>query len=312
MHPTSSSRAELVLDARCATGESPVWRPAEESLYWTDIPRAVLHRWSARTGTRAQWTSPEMVACMAAWAGRPGRWIAGLETGLFALDLPQAGGALAAERLAGVAHASPGMRFNDGRCDRQGRFVAGTMLMDMAAASPVGAVFRFGGRELAAGSATDLGLGPLIVPNGIAFSPDGRTMYLSDSHPQVQKIWAFDYDTATGTPHGRRLFVDMAPLPGRPDGAAIDVDGGYWICGNDAGLVHRFTPDGRLDRSLAVPVKKPAMCAFGGPRLDTLFVTSIRPGAEADLADQPLAGGVFALHPGTQGLPEPEFDPAAE
>ena len=97
----------------------------------------------------------------------------------------------------------------------------------------------------------------------------------------------------------------MTYLPGRPDGAAVDQDGCYWICGNDAGLVHRFTPEGRLDRSLEVPVKKPAMCAFGGPKLDTLFVTSIRPGG--DLSDQPLAGGVFALRPGTQGIPEPAF-----
>jgi len=119
----------------------------------------------------------------------------------------------------------------------------------------------------------------------------------------VQTVWAFDYDTDTGTARNQRVFIDMKPLPGRPDGAAVDEDGGYWICGNDAGLVHRFTPDGRLDRSLAVPVKKPAMCAFGGSGFDTLFVTSIRPGG--DLSDQPLAGGVFALRPGVRGLDEP-------
>ncbi|MNE98667.1 SMP-30/Gluconolaconase/LRE-like region [compost metagenome] len=92
---------------------------------------------------------------------------------------------------------------------------------------------------------------------------------------------------------------------GRPDGAAVDAEGCYWICGNDAGLVHRFTPDGRLDRSLSVPVKKPSMCTFGGSRLDTLFVTSIRPGD--DLDEQSLAGGVFALDPDVKGLPEPLF-----
>ena len=134
---------------------------------------------------------------------------------------------------------------------------------------------------------------------------DGRTLYLSDSHPSRQLIWAFDYDPDTGTPSNRRLFVDMNAHPGLPDGAAVDVDGCYWICGNDAGLIHRFTPDGRLDRSLSVPVKKPAMCAFGGRNLDTLFVTSIRP--SGDLSDQPLAGGLFALDPGVQGLPEPAF-----
>lgn len=306
--------AELVLDARCATGESPVWRGAESALYWADIPAGLLHRWWE--GAHQQWRAPEMLACMAACSGAPGKWIAGLESGLFLLAQPEGGDRqdaddqgvprLAARRLAAVDHALPAMRFNDGRCDRQGRFIAGTMLLDMGAAARVGRVYRYGQAEAPTGALTDLQLGELIVPNGIAFSPDGLTMYLSDSHPQVQTIWAFDYDTDTGTPRNRRLFADMQPLPGRPDGAAMDVDGGYWICGNDAGLVHRFTPDGRLDRSLEVPVKKPAMCAFGGSRLDTLYVTSIRP-AGVDLADQPLAGGVFALRPGTQGLAEPEF-----
>ncbi len=119
----------------------------------------------------------------------------------------------------------------------------------------------------------------------------------------MQLIWAFDYDTATGTPSNQRVFVDMNSLPGRPDGAAVDADGYYWICANDAGLVHRFTPSGKLNRSLAVPVKKPTMCAFGGAGLDTLFVSSIRPDG-IDLSDQPLAGGVFALRPGVRGLPE--------
>jgi sugar lactone lactonase YvrE len=190
------------------------------------------------------------------------------------------------------------MRFNDGRCDRQGRLLAGTMVADMSRAAPMGSVY-----ELTATRRLRPLLGGLITPNGMAFSPDGQTMYLSDSHPSVQTIWAFDYDTDTGTPRNQRVFIDMKPLPGRPDGAAVDADGGYWICGNDAGLVHRFTPDGRLDRSLPVPVKKPAMCAFGGSGLDTLFVTSIRPGG--DLSDQPLAGGVFALRPGLRGLDEP-------
>ncbi|MGG2424883.1 SMP-30/gluconolactonase/LRE family protein, partial [Ralstonia pseudosolanacearum] len=143
-------------------------------------------------------------------------------------------------------------------------------------------------------------LDDLIVPNGLAFSPDGRTMYLSDSHPRRQQVWAFDYDIDTGTPSRRRLFIDMRQYPGRPDGAAVDVDGCYWICGNDAGLVHRFTPEGVLDRSIALPVSKPAMCAFGGAGMDTLLVSSIR----RDDASEPLAGAVFALRPGVQGLVE--------
>ncbi|GLK92093.1 glucurono-1,5-lactonase [Pseudomonas turukhanskensis] len=291
--------AELIVDARNATGESPVWSVAEQALYWVDIPAQRLHRWRASDGQSHSWQTPEMLACIARQGD--GSFIAGMQSGLFRLSAKE-NGSLACSPVAAVKHAHVDMRFNDGRCDRQGRFWAGTMFLDMAAGSPVGALYRYsaGQREPLTAQLTDF-----IVPNGLGFSPDGRTMYLSDSHPSVQIIWAFDYDTDSGTPHNRRLFVDMNDYPGRPDGAAVDADGCYWICGNDAGLVHRFTPEGRLDRSLAVPVKKPAMCAFGGAGLDTLFVTSIRPGG--DLSDQPLAGGVFALQPGVKGLEEPLF-----
>ncbi|MDR7150524.1 sugar lactone lactonase YvrE [Hydrogenophaga palleronii] len=295
------SQAELLLDARNGVGESPVWNAQRQSLFWVDIPGRALWCWNASTGQSRQWTTPEQAGCIALAAGSEatphGRWVVAMETGL-ALLTPQEDGTLTSEAITSVQHPHDGMRFNDGRCDRQGRLLAGTMVADMSLAAPMGSVYALTStrrlRPL---------LGGLITPNGMAFSPDGQTMYLSDSHPSVQTIWAFDYDTDTGTPRNQRVFVDMKPLPGRPDGAAVDADGGYWICGNDAGLVHRFTPDGRLDRSQAVPVKKPAMCAFGGSGLDTLFVTSIRPGG--DLSDQPLAGGVFALRPGVRGLDEP-------
>ena len=296
-------KAELVLDARNGTGESPVWHGAEQALYWVDIPARRLCRWTPATGESRSWLAPEMLACVARM-GESSGWIAGAESGIFALQL-QDDGQLGLESLAPVSHAMPGMRFNDGRCDRQGRFLAGTMLMNMAAGASAGCLYSY-----QKNSGLTLLLDGFITPNGMAFSPDGRTMYLSDSHPSVQSVWAFDYDPATGTPSNRRLFIDMNPLPGRPDGAAVDADGCYWICGNDAGLIHRFTPSGKLDRSLAVPVKKPAMCAFGGAGLDTLFVTSIRPEG-IDLSDQPLAGGVFALRPGVRGLPEPVFSPVS-
>ena len=291
------THAELVLDAKNGVGESPVWHSGEQALYWVDIVARKLCRWEAASSDVRFWDAPEMPACIAP-LGNAGGWIVGMETGVFALQ-PQVDGAVHSALLAPVTHALKGMRFNDGRCDRQGRFLAGTMLMNMAAAAPVGQVYRYE----PSGALTSLVDG-LITPNGMAFSPDGRTMYLSDSHPSVQLVWAFDYDTATGTPSNRRVFANMNLLPGRPDGAAVDGDGCYWICGNDAGLIHRFTPAGKLDRSLAVPVKKPAMCAFGGAGLDILFVTSIRPEG-IDLSDQPLAGGVFALRPGVRGLPEP-------
>ena len=288
---------ELIVDARNGTGESPVWHPSEQALYWVDIPARQLHRWQPVDNTHQVWQGDQMLACIARCDDG---WVAGMESGIFHIQT-RADGSLASRVLSGVTHAQPGMRFNDGRCDRQGRFWAGSMLLDMQQGAQVGALYRLD-RE----GHLHLQQAGLIVPNGLAFSPDGTRMYLSDSHPSVQKVWAFDYDTDTGTPHDPRLFVDMRKYPGRPDGAAIDQDGCYWICGNDAGQIHRVTPDGRLDRSLSVPVKKPAMCAFGGANLDTLYVTSIRP-AGVDLGDQPLAGGVFALNPGTKGLEEPAW-----
>ncbi|WP_322616377.1 SMP-30/gluconolactonase/LRE family protein [Pseudomonas sp. BIC9C] len=292
--------AELIVDARNAVGESPVWVPEENALYWVDIPAGALQRWSAATGQVNNWKTPQMLACIA--RHRDGGWVAGMEIGFFRLH-PQNDGSLDTKLLAHVDHARDDMRLNDGRCDRQGRFWAGSMVLNMGANAADGTLYRYTAGQRGPLAAQ---LGGFIVPNGLGFSPDGRTMYLSDSHPLIQQIWAFDYDIDTGTPSNRRVFVDMNQYEGRPDGAAVDADGCYWICANDAGLIHRFTPNGRLDRSLTLPVKKPTMCAFGGPRLDTLFVTSIRPGDDHD--PDSLAGGVFALDPGVKGLPEPLFN----
>ena len=269
----SKGQAELVFDARNATGESPVWRAAEQALYWVDIPARKLQRWTLATQSLSSWEAPEMLACLAPTAN--GNWIVGAESGVFELA-PQADGQLGFKRMAPVWHAFDGMRFNDGRCDRQGRFLAGTLWMNALPGASAGCVYRYQpGRDA---SAPDSGqmiklLDGFVTPNGMAFSPDGRTLYLSDSNAAVQLIWAFDYDLETGVPSRRRVFVDMNQLPGRPDGAAVDAEGCYWICGIDAGLVHRFRPDGKLDRSLAVPVKKPTM---------TILRTRRRPSCSAN------------------------------
>lgn len=286
---------ERIGDMRCGVGESPVWHAADAALYWTDIPNRTLWRFDPASGRTDQWAVPEMAGCMAMTAD--GGWLLAMETGIFRIGALVPGQpAPKPRRVATVAHARDGMRFNDGRCDRQGRFWAGTMVMDMSLAATDGKLYRFDART----GALDMIRDGMITPNGLAFSPDGRTMYVSDSHPARQAVWAYDYDADTGTPSGGRVFVDMNRYPGRPDGAAVDAEGCYWICGNDAGQVHRFTPDGRLDRSLAVPFAKPAMCAFGGKGLDTLYVTSIR----TDDTD-PLSGAVVALRPGVRGTPEP-------
>jgi sugar lactone lactonase YvrE len=221
-----------------------------------------------------------------------------METGIFAVDLRD-DGSVRAERLAAPPELAPGMRFNDGRTDRQGRFWSGTMWMDMAAALPIGRLYRYDGAGLSAPLVSGL-----VTQNGLAWSPDGRTMYLSDSHPTRRRVWAFDYDVDAGVPHNRRLFVDMAAYTGRPDGAAMDSDGCYWVAGNDGASLLRFAPDGKLDRELNLPVAKPSMPCFGGPELDTLLVTSIvQPGKE----DDALAGAVLLVRPGVRGVPEVAF-----
>lgn len=292
-----SPQIERVSKLRCTVGESPLWSSADAAWYWVDIVARIIWRLDPASGQLRHWKTSEMVACLA--EKHSGGLIVGMESGIFSLELGDADMAQE-QRLASPAELGPGMRFNDGRCDRQGRFWSGTMVMDMAAARPEGHLYRYTAEQgLSAPVVSDL-----IVQNGLAWSPDGRTMYLSDSHGARQLIWAFDYDIDIGMPSGRRLFVDMNAHPGRPDGAAVDSDGCYWICANDAGCILRFTPDGRLDRRIDLPMTKPSMCSFGGPDLDTLLVTSISAGIPESDA---WAGAVLMLRPGVRGLAETRF-----
>ena len=287
---------ERVDGVRCAVGESPVWHALDAAWYWVDIPARRIWRLDHATGATRHWTAHEMVACIAPRAN--GGLIAGMETGIFAVDLRD-DGTVRAERLAAPPELAPGMRFNDGRTDRQGRFWSGTMWLNMANALPIGRLYRYDAHGLSAPLVAGL-----VTQNGLAWSPDGTTMYLSDSHPTRRRVWAFDYDVDAGVPHDRRLFVDMAGYAGRPDGAAMDAHGCYWVAGNDGGSLLRFTPGGSLDRELALPVAKPSMPCFGGPDLDTLLVTSIvQPGCE----DDALAGAVLLVRPGVRGVPEVPF-----
>lgn len=291
--------AKALTATRDRVGESPVWSVAEQALYWVDIEGQHIRRLDWASQTQSNWSVAERVGCIA--LSTRGTLIAAMETGIFEVEL-LAPPAVRITCLATVAHPQPGMRFNDGRCDAQGRFWVGTMVRDMSLASASGGIYCLDVKGLR---------GPVlqgyITPNGMAFSPDGRTAYLSDSHPSVQKIWSHAFDAATGNWGPQNQWVDMQLLPGRPDGAAVDTEGCYWICGNDAGLVHRFSPAGVLLLSIPVPVSKPAMCAFGGPELRHLFITSIQPAIPAPGFDAALDGAVIVAVPGAQGLPEPLF-----
>ncbi|MFZ6677952.1 SMP-30/gluconolactonase/LRE family protein [Undibacterium sp. Tian12W] len=297
---TEFSHIESIPAVNCIVGESPLWHAEQAAWYWVDIPAKTIWKLDARNGRLTSWLTTEMVACIA--LKQDGDFIAGMESGIFSLHLGESSHArqthLAAP--AELMGSGTGMRFNDGRCDRQGRFWSGTMFMDMAAAKAIGNLYRY---STAQGLSAPV-VSNLLTQNGLAWSPDGKTMYLSDSHPASQTIWAFDYDVEDGMPHNKRVFADMKPMAGRPDGAAMDVDGCYWICGNDGACLLRFTPAGRLDRTIALPMNKPAMCTFGGPDMSTLLVSSI--GAGKAEHDQ-WAGSLVLVRPGVAGVPETRF-----
>jgi sugar lactone lactonase YvrE len=289
---------ERVADLSCSVGESPLWCAEQGAWYWVDIPAKTIWHLDAASGALRNWQTAEMVACIA--LKESGGMIAGMESGLFSLDLGDGPVAQQTKLAAPATGLDAGMRFNDGRCDRQGRFWSGTMFMDMAAKKAVGHLYRYTAQQ---GISEPIVSG-MLTQNGLAWSPDGRTMYLSDSHPASQLIWAFDYEVDAGVPSDRRVFVDMNAHPGRPDGAAMDSDGCYWICGNDAGCILRFTPEGKLDRRIDLPMAKPSMCSFGGANLDTLLVTSIAAGKpEGDT----WGGAVLLLRPGVTGVAEARF-----
>jgi len=289
---------DVIVAPRTRVGESPVWDLAAQQLWWVDIEGRFIHGHDVATGATESWPTDERPACIAPHCD--GGLIAGMDSAVFHLR-PWADGRLDATSVAVAAHRRDGMRFNDGRCDRQGRFWLSSMVRDMALGAAAGALYRVDADGLSAPL-----VGGLVTGNGLAFSPSGDRLYLSDSHPDVQRIWVFDL-APDGTLSNRRDFVDMKRHPGRPDGAAVDADGCYWTCANDAGLLLRFTPAGRLDRSLALPVSKPSMCTFGGPGLDTLYVTSIVPAQPAPGFDAGLDGALLALRPGVQGLADPPF-----
>jgi sugar lactone lactonase YvrE len=194
------------------------------------------------------------------------------------------------------------LRFNDGRTDRQGRLWAGTVPMDMRSTSLQGAYYRFDGKSL------ELGLAPISIANGTAFSPDGRTMYRAES--MLHRIFVYDYDPATGTPSGERVFAEVPESIGHPDGATIDAEGGYWVAlPNMAGhgSIARFTPDGRVDVRFEVPVMVATMMTFGGPNLSTLYITSARLEHYMTGPIAETAGAIFAVETSFRGLPEVKF-----
>jgi len=286
---------DCVLDLRVELGECPVWCERSQSLYWIDIYAGDLHRFDPSSGQDRSWPMGEAIGSFALCESE-GVILAALKSGIYRHELASGRRQL----LASPERYLPHNRMNDGRCDPAGRFWVGTMRDPPRPGHKDGTLYRLAGE----GGCTPM-VGGIFTCNGLAFSPDGRTLYHSDSHPLVRTVWAWDFDPAEGGIENRRVFIDTHGLPGRPDGGCCDADGCYWMTGNDGWELVRLTPAGRIDRRVALPIAKPSMVAFGGRALDTLYVTSIRP--TGNLSKQPQAGSLFALRPGVTGIPEPLF-----
>lgn len=293
-------QAEVADATRSRLGESPVWHPSEQVLYYVDIPAGRVVRFDPKTGQRTCWEVGSEVGCLAPIeAARGGGLLLAQRNGLWRLDTDSG------ERvqLAPAPYDPLRQRFNDGKADPQGRFWAGTLYEPREPA--LAALYRYAGGQFSrmADQAT--------TANGLAWSPDGSRLYWADTRAHV--VYLFDFDAASGAIANRRVFAQftaraseqaLTDYGGRPDGAAVDQRGNYWLAMYEGQRLVQLSPQGQLLREVKLPVRCPTMPCFGDADLRTLYVTSAsdkRPSEE--LAEQPWAGCVLRLRIETPGLP---------
>lgn len=267
--------------------ESPIWDERAGSLLWVDIMAGDVHRLDPATGQDAVTHVDVPVGAVA--ARRAGGLIVAAGVGFATLD-EQVG------TLGWLWTGGQGDRMNDGKCDPAGRFLAGTLTY----ARDPGACGLY---RLDTGGQVSTLLDGVTLSNGLGWSPAGDLLYFADT--PLERVDVLDYDVATADVAGRRTFVDLHDVPGRPDGLTVDSDGAVWIAMSRGGAVRRYTADGRLDRVIEFPVRLVTSVTFGGDGLGDLYVTTSREGlSEADLVAQPLAGSVFVVTgTGASGLP---------
>jgi sugar lactone lactonase YvrE len=277
-------------------GEGILWDSRREVLWWTDIQGRRLHRYDWTPGTMQILDTPERVGSFGLVAGSE-KLITAFASGIALYDAYQQSVAW----LARPESLVPGIRFNDGRVDRRGRFWSGTMV-EGDERTARGCLF-----SIEAGGEARCHVRGIRISNGLCLSPDGAQLYFADS--PTRTITVFDLIEPEGVLGTPRLFA-RTPEGAYPDGAAVDIDGCIWSAHWGAGCIVRYTPDGRIDRTLEVPTCQPSCVCFGGPDLDVLCVTSAREGLdEPTLHAEPHAGDVFLYRAGVQGLPEPEYRP---
>ena len=291
-----------------ALGESPFWYPSEQRLYWVDIPGKRICRVAVdglqASGPVEHWQLDQEPGCIAPVQG--GGLVMALRNGIYRAR--EWGGPL--HKLADAPYDTTKQRFNDGKCDAQGRFWAGSLYEPKDQA--LGALYMLDGQGLHCmlGGVQD----GVVTANGLAWSPDGRTAYWADT--AAHQVRAFDFDAATGQLSAPRVFHQRAPKPvgwawdsatpygGRPDGAAVDAEGGYWSAQYEGGRLLRLSPKGEVLAEVPVPAMCPTMPCLGGADLCTLFVTTASQGrGAAELAQYPGSGCVWAMRVAVPGVP---------
>lgn len=293
---------QVAFDQPMQVGECPLWHPIEAALYWVDIAGFAVHRLNPANGAHSSWRMPSEPACIARNAS--GGLIVALRTGFFLLNTSD--GAL--HEVAPAPYDTATTRFNDGRCDAAGRFWVGSM-------------YEPRDRQLGTMYCLDQGTvhrhwGGVTVSNGLAFSPDNRTLYHADTTAHLIRRHAFDLEKGeAGAPQVFKQFsTDKTHnYGGRPDGAAVDSEGAYWCAMFEGGRLLRLSTKGDILREIALPLRCPTMVAFGGEDLRTLYITSARHNRPAaELAEYPLSGCVLSLRVDVPGLPEHAYiGPAA-
>ena len=285
-----STDAKVTWEIGAELGEGPVWVERDQALWFVDIKKPAIHRFAPGDGSKRSWDAPALVGFIV--PSDDGKFIAGLQTGLFGFD-PATG---AFDPIVQVESPVPGNRLNDGVVDCRGRLWFGTM--DNAEKQKSGAFYCFAGGKLALTAITDV-----PITNGPAVSPDGRILYVVDTLRGTIEAADIHDDGSLGP---SRPFVKIAPADGFPDGPTVDSEGCVWIGLYSGWEARRYSPQGELLDSVRFPVANITKIAFGGDDLRTGYATTARQGLTADqLAAQPQAGGLFSFRVETPGLASP-------
>lgn len=286
-------KAELLLKTLplADLGEGPCWDSKTGNLYWVDITGRALHRFNLSSQKHEQLETPSMVSF--ATTCSDGKIIAGFQDGLYRIDFSQK----EFVKFCAPKNMPPENRFNDAKCDRSGRLWCGTMHCNPDHPYPTGSLIRLDQNEL-----TEIE-NDIFISNGMGWSPDNKIMYYTDTVRKV--IWQYDYDIERGMASNRRVFLQKENGPGRPDGLCVDSQGRVLTAMWPGWGIEIYTPDGKLDGRIDLPVPQVSSCTFGGDDFKTLFITTARVDmSDSELRESPLSGGIFAIEMNIPGLPE--------